>query len=54
MSQFHLRLGGVSVASKSPQRQTGGYLYSEYSAYLWAKERADERTLEPLTFPLYE
>ena len=36
--------GGVKVVSRSAQPLTGSSSLSEYSAYLWAKERADERT----------
>ena len=44
---YTLRIGGVSVASKSPRRWTRGYSLSEYAAYLWAKERAYEGTRTP-------
>jgi hypothetical protein len=35
---------GVRVVSKGPWRLTIDFAFWKYSAYLWAKKRADERT----------
>ena len=42
------------MASKCPRQSTEGFAHSVYSAYLWEKQRADERTRTAYPCSSYE